>query len=217
MGIGDGSFNLDTKIHECLRRAAGTIRCVTMTILCVILCTVPTVGMTKPASWKQPDIHSSQVWVALSCGKGCLYQYSTTVDGPTYKFAPPSFEIDGQQISAEVQSFAPTGPPLHLNNLVTEYSFNGTFIHDRHLHLGIQIQINDGAPVIRFRYVLTSDQSRKMGMNPAGNSLTYFTVSLRGSKSRFGHGRGGLYPVSRVPPSWRPGSRNCPDCNIRVI
>ena len=108
----------------------------------------------------QADIQNSQVRISLSCGPGCLWEYGQ--QGSAYHFAPPTFSIDGKQISAVVRHFTPVGTPTHLDNGATEYIFAGTLVQDSHLQLRIQFQVNDKTPVIRFRYILAADQSRTL-------------------------------------------------------
>jgi hypothetical protein len=46
------------------------------------------------------DIQNSQVWIALSCGHGCLWEYGGAQQGSAYQFTPPifSFEKPGAKI-----------------------------------------------------------------------------------------------------------------------
>ena len=119
------------------------------------------------------DIQNSQVSIAFSCGQGCLWKYGT------YRFAPPTFSIDGKQVSGEVPHFVPMGTPIHLDNGVTEYSFAGPLAQDPHLQLQIQFQTNDETPVIRFRYTLKGDQARTLTAPGGVNNLTYLETSLK--------------------------------------
>lgn len=160
-------------------RAALTKHLRAITLWSLALYTIPGIGVARPASHKQVQIRNSQVWVALSCGGGCLWQYGTTDGGSKYRFAPPSFAIDGKQLFAQIRDFIPAGKPVHLKNGATEYAFEGAFVQHPRLHLRIQLQINEGTPVIRFRYVLKSDQSSRLSTTSGTNSLTYFETSLK--------------------------------------
>ncbi len=122
----------------------------------------------------QANIQNSQVRISLSCGPGCLWEYGQ--QGFTYHFSPPTFSIDGKQISAVVRRFTPVGTPTHLDNGATEYIFAGTLVQDSHLQLRIQFQVNDSTPVIRFRYILAADQLRRLR---DANKLTYLQTSLK--------------------------------------
>jgi alpha-galactosidase len=139
------------------------------------LCTIALHGMAR----NKTDIQSSQVWISFACGQGCLWEYGTAAQGYAYQFAPPVFSVDGKQMSATVQHFAPAGAPIHLNNGVTEYSFEGSLAQDPHLQLRVQFQVNDGTPVIRFRYALKSEQPRALSAHDGVNSLTYLQTSLK--------------------------------------
>src|ERR1700679_4176065 len=83
----------------------------------------------------QTDIQNSQVKISLSCGQGCLWEYGATQQGPAYHFSPPTFSVDGKQISAAVRHFSPVGTATHLDNGATEYLFAGTLVQDPHLQL----------------------------------------------------------------------------------
>jgi alpha-galactosidase len=122
----------------------------------------------------QVNIQNSQVRVSLSCGPNCLWEYGQR--GSTYQLAPPTFSIDGKLIPAAVRHFAPVGTPTHLDNGATEYLFAGELVRDSHLRLRVQFQVNDGTPVIRFRYILEADQPRTLS---GANRLTYLQTSLK--------------------------------------
>src|SRR5580698_5635213 len=125
------------------------------------------------------DIQNSRVWIALSCGHGCLWEYGGAQQRSAYQFTPPIFSVDGKQVSAEVPHFAPVGTPIHLDNRATEYSFEGPLAQDPHLRLRLQFQVNDEIPVIRFRYMLEGDQPRTLSAPGGANSLTYLRTSLQ--------------------------------------
>ena len=127
---------------------------------------------------KRVSAQNNQVLISFRCGKGCLWQYGTANSTRTYKFAPPSFSIGDKQIVAEVHYVIASGD-RDLGNGVTEYSFEGRFVQDRHLRLGIQIQINNQTPMIRFRYTVECDQSRLFSTPAGRNSLVYLKISLR--------------------------------------
>jgi alpha-galactosidase len=122
----------------------------------------------------QADIRNSQVRISLACGEGCLWEYRQ--QGSAYHFAPPTFSVDGKQVSAAVRHFTPVGTPIHLDNGAMEYFFAGTLVQDSHLQLRVQFQVNDRTPVIRFRYRLEADQPRTLS---GANSLIYFETSLQ--------------------------------------
>ncbi len=121
------------------------------------ICALPSPqGIAQGTPHKRADLHNSQVWISFACGTGCLWDYGGEKGTSTYRFAPPSFAMNGKQVSAAVRHLAPMGSPIHLNNGATEYSFAGVLAQDPHLKLRIQFQVNDGTPVIRFRYMLTA-------------------------------------------------------------
>jgi len=134
----------------------------------LLFCAIPLQAMG------QADIQNSQVRISLACGQGCLWEYRQ--QGSAYHFAPPTFSVDGKQISAVVRHFTPDGAPTHLDNGVTEYFFAGTLVQDSHLQLRVQFQVNDRTPVIRFRYILKADQPRTLS---GANRLIYLETSLQ--------------------------------------
>ncbi len=135
-------------------------------------------GMAQAIPRKRADLHNNQVWISFACGQGCLWEYGAEKGNSAYRFAPPSFAIDGKQISAQVRHLTPMGSPIHLNNGATEYYFEGALAQDPHLQLRIQFQVNDGTPAIRFRYLLKGDQPRTLSAVAGVNSLTYLQTSL---------------------------------------
>jgi alpha-galactosidase len=134
----------------------------------LVFCAIPLHAMG------QVNIQNSQVKISLSCGPGCLWAYGQQAFA--YRFSPPTFSVDGKQISAGVSHFTPVGTPTHLDNGTTEYRFAGTLAQDSHLQLRVQFQVNDRTPVIRFRYILDADQPRTLS---GANSLVYLQTSLK--------------------------------------
>ena len=144
-----------------------------------LLCALGAQAAPVVASQNGDSIHSAQVWIALSCGQGCLWKYGAVGGGPAYSFAPPVFEVDGKQVVAKAFHFAEVGKPIHLDNGVTEYAFEGLLAGDSHLSLRIEFQVNGDTPVVRFRYTLKADKPRAMTAPAGENRLTYFETSLR--------------------------------------
>jgi alpha-galactosidase len=134
----------------------------------LVFCVIPLPAMG------QVSVQNSQVRISLACGPGCLWAYGQQTS--TYHFSPPTFSIDGKQISAVVSHFTPVGTPTHLDNGATEYLVAGKLAQDSHLQLRIQFQVNDTTPVIRFRYILEADQPRTLR---GENSLIYLQTSLK--------------------------------------
>ena len=112
-------------------------------------------------------------------GRGVSGSTAPHNTGSSYQFTPPTFSIDGKQVSAEVPHLAAVGTPIHLNNGVTEYSFQGALAQDPHLQLRVQFQVNDETPVIRFRYILNGDAARTLSAPGGANDLIYLQTSLK--------------------------------------
>src|SRR5271165_1368723 len=136
---------------------------------------LPLPGVTQTKA----DIRNGQVWIAFSCGQGCLWKYGPAQQSSAYQFTAPTFFLDGKQVSAAVAHFVPIGVPIHLDNGATEYAFEGTLTHDPHLQLRVQFQVNDETPVIRFRYLLKGDRPRTLTAPGGANRLTYLETSLK--------------------------------------
>ena len=146
-----------------------------LAVLGLALCALPLYGAAR----SKAAIQNGQVWIGFSCGQGCLWEYGAAQHSSSYQFTPPTFSIDGKQVSAEVPHLAAIGTPIHLNNGVTEYSFQGTLAQDPHLHLRVQFQVNDETPVIRFRYILNGDAARTLSAPGGANDLIYLQTSLK--------------------------------------
>ena len=172
---------MEKALQHSAKRAQGARHLIARVIGCCALSTSTLLCLAQSASASsmQQEIHSEQVWVSFSCGPGCLWQYGSRRGSSTFALAPPTFEIDGKMISAEVHNLAQAGAPIHLNSGVVEYTLEGPLVHDSHLRLGITLQINDGAPVIRFRYVLHSDEPRRLSASRSSAGLTYLAAFLK--------------------------------------
>ncbi len=166
--------------YVCLLKSPTAItRKINKLAICnLALIVIPLFGWSQTAG-QLSDISNTRVSISLSCGQNCSWSYRATGSTVPYKFAPAAFELDGKQISADVRHFSPTGAPIHLGNGVTEYSFEGAFTQDPNLHLGIEFQINEATPVIRFRYTLKSGQPKSLTAKSDANDLTYLQTSLK--------------------------------------
>ena len=141
----------------------------------LMLCTISAQAVVRT----HVVIQNSQVWISLACGRGCLWEYGASPSGIAYRFAAPTFSIDGKAVQAEVSRFVPVGAPRALDNGVTEYLFEGALTQDPALQLRVQFQINPGTPVIRFRYELKGGQPRTLTTPGGANSLVYLSTSLQ--------------------------------------
>jgi len=149
-----------------------------LTFCGLALCAISVHQVAAAASPTKVVVQNSQLWISLACGPGCLWEYGAMPRDSAQRFAPPIFPVEGKQVNARVVRFVPVGTPVHRNSGVTEYSFEGVFAEDPHLKLQVQFQVNEETPVIRFRYLLSSDQPRAMRASAGANSLTYLQTSL---------------------------------------
>src|SRR6476646_11158811 len=83
---------------------------------------------TSPS--QSADIRNSHVRIALACGQGCLWKFSTLDGTASYSFAPPTFSIDGNETPADTGTFAAIGNPGKLANGATQYSFEAALHSD---------------------------------------------------------------------------------------
>jgi alpha-galactosidase len=145
----------------------------------LLLCGLSAHVLAQTADHNGADVQNSQVWIALSSKQRCLWEYGAANGSSTYSFAPPTFEVDGQQIVATVRHFDTAEAAIRLNNGTTEYSFEGALAADSHLKLNVQFQVNDKTPVIRFRYMLKGDRHNTLTALSGENELTYLQTSLK--------------------------------------
>jgi alpha-galactosidase len=145
----------------------------------LLICGLSSQVLAQIAPIKRADVRSGQVWITFSCGQKCLWRYGTATNGSAHSLTPPTFNIDGRQITAMVRHFAAIGAPVRINGGVTEYTFEGKLAEDPALRLRVEFQVNDNTPVIRFRYLLNSDQPRTLSAPSGENALTYLQTSLK--------------------------------------
>jgi len=145
----------------------------------LLICGLSSQVLAQIAPIKRADVRSGQVWITFSCGQECLWRYGTATNGSAHSLTPPTFNIDGRQITAMVRHFAAIGAPVRINGGVTEYTFEGKLAEDPALRLRVEFQVNDNTPVIRFRYLLNSDQPRTLSAPSGENALTYLQTSLK--------------------------------------
>ena len=137
-------------------------------------------GVANAQTDRTQAVRSKQIRVGFSCGNDCLWAYGDARAGSMHRIAPPVFEVDGNPVVAYVPRFTPIGSILRLKNGVSIRKFEGPIASDSHLRLLMELQINDETPVVRFRYILKSDNARKLTAGSSHNSLTYLGVSMEG-------------------------------------
>jgi alpha-galactosidase len=160
------------KIGEITRRAGA---------LSLLFCGLGIGVVAQPSAHQGLNLHNRQVWIALSSAQeGHLWTYGAVNSSSVHQFAPPIFEINGRLTPVHVRHFSASGPPTKLNNEVTEYDFEGALIQAPHLTLGVQFQVNEKTPVIRFRYTLKGDGHDMLTTVSGRERLTYLQTSLKG-------------------------------------
>jgi alpha-galactosidase len=127
---------------------------------------------------RHATIESRGLAIELQCGANCLWQYRLADGQTAYKFAAPTFEVDGERTPGDVDRFRPSAPPVLLLNGVRDYRFEGTLRANTKLKLRIELQLNDETPVIRFRYSLITDGHVTLTKANGADDLVYFETSL---------------------------------------
>lgn len=103
-----------------------------------------------------------------------LWTYTVAATGEVFSFAPPRFEVDGQDVTASVGALYGIETTRRLPEGVGEYRCRGTLTADRNLALTITWRISAGSPMVRFRYRLDNQSPRRLtGLaDAAGRRLT---------------------------------------------
>ena len=145
----------------------------------LMLCGLGIDIVAQSSAHQSLNLQNDQVWIALSSAqRGDLWEYGAVHSRSVHRFAPPIFEINGKLIPGNVRHFSPSGLPTQLSNEVTEYDFEGALAQAPHLTLGIQFQVNEKTPVIRFRYTLKGDEQYMLTAVSGREKLTYLQTSL---------------------------------------
>ena len=109
-----------------------------------------------------------------------LWSYQAT-GAAVHAVGAPTFEIDGQAMTAALHGVRASAPPVRLRNGCTEYRFIGTFAADASLSLEMVFRLADDNPVVRFHYILHSARARKLTKTDGQDALTYLTLALGGT------------------------------------
>jgi alpha-galactosidase len=121
---------------------------------------------------------SARVQITMVGSAAALWRYRVPGETAEHDIAPPSFEIDTVIHLAELANVTPLGTPALLRNGVVEYRFSGEFVSDPTLRLEVIFRVADDTPVVRFRYRLHSDRTRKLTKTHGHDHLIYGGISL---------------------------------------
>jgi len=127
---------------------------------------------------REVAIENAFLGIELAGSDECLWSYCLRGTGQTYLIAPPSFEVDGVLHRASLRSITSAREAVRLANGCTEYRFCGKLVSDQDLSLEIVFRIADENPVVRFRYILTSERGRRLTKTSGRDRLAYVCVSF---------------------------------------
>ena len=108
-----------------------------------------------------------------------LWTYTVAATGETFTFAPPRFEVEGQELVAAVDALTVVPASTRsLPNGSTRYVARGVCTHDPELFLTALWQVAADSPVVRFHYRLGGGAGRRLTKTNGADKLTYLTTSL---------------------------------------
>ena len=117
-----------------------------------------------------------------------LWTYTVAATGKVFSFAPPRFEVDGQDVTASVGVLYDIETTRRLPVGVGEYRCRSTLTADRNLALTITWRICADSPMVRFRYRLDNrspsrltkpdDPPQRLTKTSGADALTYLQTSF---------------------------------------
>ncbi len=105
------------------------------------------------------------------------FSYHLVGSKRTYTFSFPSFEINGKQLPTVLKDIKANAVVTVLSNGVSEYQFQGSFIHDPALHLQIIFQVAPANPVLRFQYALKTKWPLLLTRATGKDNINYVSVA----------------------------------------
>ncbi len=106
-----------------------------------------------------------------------MWTYTVAVTNKTLVFKPPVFEIDGRYIQATIIRYTP-GPLTRLGNGENEQIFKGPISKDKTIQCAVTFRWAEDNPIIRFRYVLTSNAGHHFSKSSGKDELQYYSLSM---------------------------------------
>ena len=113
----------------------------------------------------------------VGCGPTCLWQFQLHNSSAAHLIAPPVFPLNGQLRAAPVDHVRTAKQPQRFSNGVTRHFFQGDITGPSGLVLGMEFEVNDQTPIVRFRYSLQSSTAERMSRS-GETRLTYYGFSL---------------------------------------
>jgi alpha-galactosidase len=90
---------------------------------------------------------------------------------------PPVVELDGEAVVLRVRTPTRCGAPTHPFKGVTETRYHGTVVGQDGLSIELVVRVADGSPVVRFRYALRSDLTRRLTKRTGVDHLAYLAFA----------------------------------------
>ncbi len=123
-------------------------------------------------------LKSPEFVITFPRSRKTLWRLAPATGRPALTFAPPQIEIDGKLVVLRPPKLTGTEPRT-LNNGVIETVFSGLIPGRAGLVLELVLQYLPGNPVVRFRYRLRSDRTRRLTCATGKEVLEYTALSLR--------------------------------------
>lgn len=107
-----------------------------------------------------------------------------TLGGPgepgAFAVPAPVFEIDGRETAAALSSVVEAGGPRQLANGAVERAFEGALAADPALSLRAEFRTAEANPIVRFRYVLSAREPRRLTKHGGRERLDLLSLALDG-------------------------------------
>ncbi len=146
--------------------------------LAVVLLASGAAAQPGPAALQQ--IETRYAIIGLHAGGAALWDYTAKGVGRRHAIAPPTFSLDGGDVTMNVTAMEPFGPARDLPNGCREYSYVGDVAGEQGLQLKVVFRAADDDPVIRFHYELLSDRPRHLTKPAGSDRISYLGLSLSG-------------------------------------
>lgn len=114
----------------------------------------------------------------INPGGSALWLYRPKPLGSAHPIQAPVFEIDGQVTPAQVTALVETRPAKNLLNGCREYAFTGNLVALPGVALQLVLRTAPGNPIVRFQYILTSQQPHQLTKNNGRDLLIYARTCL---------------------------------------
>jgi alpha-galactosidase len=123
-------------------------------------------------------IDNTDFSVEVTGSERSLWTYTVKATGLTHAIAPPSFEVNGAEMVAQLTGVHAVGQPRRLVNGVTETVYAGRFAAETALSLEMVFRVGQRGPVVRFHYRLKSETTHVLTKATGADRLRYSTVSF---------------------------------------